>query len=226
MSIYRKNTHPSLERFPHRVSIAHVSKYPENDNAGLEPIHSSLGDIRGVSEGGVDEGEERCKKRDQTRRAREGRKENKLSAGGVELVQTHRDDNLIYTTQNQVSSPSFGFSFTLLLRKIFTFGTFILFLLWISVWVREIDGEGYGRGGIKREAVTFCREQAGSHESQKEKQVSTIAFVALRYSGEWRCFQWLMSDFIFIFFYNFFFLILILIWCNRKMAICVSKMCN
>lgn len=105
MSIYRKNTHPSLERFPHRVSIAHVSKYPENDNAGLEPIHSSLGDIRGVSEGGVDEGEGRCKKRDRTRRAREGRKESKLSAGGVEFVQTHKDDNLIYTTQNEVSSP-------------------------------------------------------------------------------------------------------------------------
>lgn len=108
MSIHRKNTHPSLERFPHGVSIAHVSKYPENDNAGLEPIHSSLGDIRGVSEGGVDEwgrGGGGCEKRDQTRRAREGRKENKFSAGGVEFVQTHRDDNLIYTTQNEVSSP-------------------------------------------------------------------------------------------------------------------------
>ena len=36
-------------------------------------------------------------------------------------------------------------------------------------------------GGIKREALTYCTEQAGSHNSQKEKQVSTIAFVALRY---------------------------------------------
>lgn len=38
-----KRTHPSLERLPDWVSIAHVSKYPENDNAGLEPVHSSLG---------------------------------------------------------------------------------------------------------------------------------------------------------------------------------------
>lgn len=37
-------THPSLERLPGAVSIAHVSKYPENNNAGLEPIHSSLGE--------------------------------------------------------------------------------------------------------------------------------------------------------------------------------------
>lgn len=35
-------THPSLQRLPHRMSIAHVSEYPENDNARLEPVHSSL----------------------------------------------------------------------------------------------------------------------------------------------------------------------------------------
>lgn len=41
-------TYPSLEWFPGEVSIAHVSKYPENDNAGLEPIHSSLGGTGGA----------------------------------------------------------------------------------------------------------------------------------------------------------------------------------
>lgn len=43
----RAVTHPSLERFPDGVSIAHVSEYPENDNAGLEPVHSSLREIEG-----------------------------------------------------------------------------------------------------------------------------------------------------------------------------------
>lgn len=50
-----RRTHPSLERLPDWVSIAHVSKYPENDNAGLEPVHSSLGGGRGGV--GVREGE-------------------------------------------------------------------------------------------------------------------------------------------------------------------------
>lgn len=49
------NTHPSLERFPDGVSIAHVSKYPENDNAGLEPVHSSLRATEEM-EGGGEEG--------------------------------------------------------------------------------------------------------------------------------------------------------------------------
>lgn len=35
--------------------------------------------------------------------------------------------------------------------------------------------------GNQREALAYCTEQTGSHNSQKEKQVSTIAFVALRY---------------------------------------------
>ncbi|TNN40918.1 hypothetical protein EYF80_048910 [Liparis tanakae] len=38
----RAATHPSLERLPDGVSVAHVSQYPEDDNAGLEPVHSSL----------------------------------------------------------------------------------------------------------------------------------------------------------------------------------------
>lgn len=57
------------------MSIAHVSKYPENDNAGLEPIHSSLGDIRGV-ERGEDGKTEGCKTEGRLHMKREeGRKQ-------------------------------------------------------------------------------------------------------------------------------------------------------
>ena len=39
-----EETHPSLERFPDRVSIAHVSENPEDYDTRLEPIHSGLRD--------------------------------------------------------------------------------------------------------------------------------------------------------------------------------------
>lgn len=49
------------------MSIAHVSKYPENDNAGLEPVHSSLGETDGWigwREEGKTEGVARLKQRE------------------------------------------------------------------------------------------------------------------------------------------------------------------
>lgn len=47
--------------------------------------------------------------------------------------------------------------------------------------------------GNQREALTYCTEQAGSHDSQKEKQVSTIAFVALRFFLYLSSFRFLYS---------------------------------
>lgn len=69
-------THPSLERFPDGVSIAHVSKYPENDYAGLEPVHSSLGEIAGWM------GEKTERQKDARRKIKQKKREegNKLSA--------------------------------------------------------------------------------------------------------------------------------------------------
>lgn len=75
-------THPSFERFPVGVSIAHVSKYPENDNTGLESVHSSLrrtaGGLRGEKSGGQSEARGKIKQREE-----EGNIEPKRSGTGA-----------------------------------------------------------------------------------------------------------------------------------------------
>lgn len=73
------------------MSIAHVSKYPENDNAGLEAVHSSLGGFQRDARRKVAHEEER----------KEG---NKLSAGGVVLVPAHTDKGLLYTTHHEATA--------------------------------------------------------------------------------------------------------------------------
>lgn len=83
--ILEQRTHPSLERLPYQVSIAHVSKYPENDNAGLEPVHSSLRDAEGWrEEGWTDAAREIGRK--------EGRRE-QIEHRWSDFVQTHADSN-------------------------------------------------------------------------------------------------------------------------------------
>lgn len=59
------------------MSIAHVSKYPENDNAGLEPVHSSLGEKEGW-------------RREKWERRRDARRKIKQKEGGREQIERRR----------------------------------------------------------------------------------------------------------------------------------------
>lgn len=70
------------------MSIAHVSKYPENDHAGLEPIHSSLGEKEGQRKERGKDG-----RRQDGRLNKEGRRE-KIERRTVVFVPTCTDNSL------------------------------------------------------------------------------------------------------------------------------------
>lgn len=67
----------------------------------------------------------------------------------------------------------------------YTQATTIFFCFLFFLFANKVNESGDRWEGVWkenwRETLTCCTEQAGSHNCQKEKQVSTIAFVALRY---------------------------------------------
>lgn len=147
------------------------------------------------------EGKDRGRQRG---RLKEKRKGNKLSIGAVVFVQTHTDYRLQKNTKPQSKGSDWIFLKLCVMKDVelvycllllflcvlclsleYTQATTIFFCFLFFLFVNKVNESGDRWEGLWkenwREALTCCTEQAGSHNCQKEKQVSTIAFVALRY---------------------------------------------